>query len=44
MARRIQPSEFVRGTGQNTDMERAIAVSCQQGWIVQADGQYCLLD
>jgi uncharacterized RmlC-like cupin family protein len=27
MARRIQPSEFVRGTGQNTDMERAIAVS-----------------
>ena len=27
MARRVQPSEFVRGTGQNTDMERAIAVS-----------------
>ena len=27
MARRIQPSEFSTGTGQNTDMERAIAVS-----------------
>ena len=27
MARRIQPSEFVVGTGQNADMERAIAVS-----------------
>ena len=27
MARRIQPSEFIRGTGQNADMERAIAVS-----------------
>ncbi len=29
MARRIQPSEFVRGIGQNADMERAIAVSAQ---------------
>ena len=27
MARRIQPSEFQTGTGQNTDMERSIAVS-----------------
>jgi len=27
MARRIQPSEFVVGTGQNADMERAIGVS-----------------
>jgi uncharacterized RmlC-like cupin family protein len=27
MARRIQPSEFLTGTGQNTDMERSIAVS-----------------
>jgi uncharacterized RmlC-like cupin family protein len=27
VARRIQPAEFVRGTGQNTAMERAIAVS-----------------
>jgi uncharacterized RmlC-like cupin family protein len=27
MARRIQPAEFVTGTGQNTDMERSIAVS-----------------
>jgi len=27
MARRIQPSEFQVGTGQNADMERAIAVS-----------------
>jgi uncharacterized RmlC-like cupin family protein len=27
MARRIGPSEFVVGTGQNADMERAIAVS-----------------
>ena len=27
MARRIQPSEFVRGTGQNNAMERAIGVS-----------------
>ncbi len=27
MARRIQPSEFQVGTGQNSDMERAIAVS-----------------
>ena len=27
MARRIQPSEFVVGTGQNAAMERAIAVS-----------------
>ena len=27
MARRISPSEFVVGTGQNTAMERAIAVS-----------------
>ena len=27
MARRIQPSEFRVGTGQNADMERAIAVS-----------------
>ena len=27
MARRIQPSEFVRGTGQNAAMERAIGVS-----------------
>lgn len=27
MARRIRPAEFVRGTGQNADMERAIAVS-----------------
>jgi uncharacterized RmlC-like cupin family protein len=27
MARRIQPSQFHVGTGQNTDMERAIAVS-----------------
>ena len=27
MARRIQPSEFHTGTGQNTDMERSIAVS-----------------
>ena len=27
MARRIQPSEFHVGTGQNADMERAIAVS-----------------
>ena len=27
MARRIQPSQFQVGTGQNTDMERAIAVS-----------------
>jgi len=27
MARRIQPSEFQMGTGQNADMERAIAVS-----------------
>ncbi len=27
MARRIQPSEFLRGTGQNAQMERAIAVS-----------------
>ena len=27
MARRIQPGEFVVGTGQNTAMERAIAVS-----------------
>ena len=27
MARRIQPAEFQVGTGQNTDMERAIAVS-----------------
>jgi uncharacterized RmlC-like cupin family protein len=27
MARRIQPSEFLTGAGQNRDMERAIAVS-----------------
>lgn len=27
MARRIQPSEWQRGTGQNADMERAIAIS-----------------
>ena len=27
MARRISPGEFVVGTGQNADMERAIAVS-----------------
>ena len=27
MARRIQPGEFLVGTGQNTDMQRAIAVS-----------------
>ena len=27
MARRIQPSEFAVGTGQNADMERAIGVS-----------------
>ena len=27
MATRIQPSEFLTGTGQNTDMERSIAVS-----------------
>jgi uncharacterized RmlC-like cupin family protein len=27
MARRIRPSEFHTGTGQNTDMERSIAVS-----------------
>jgi len=27
MARRIQPGQFLVGTGQNTDMERAIAVS-----------------
>ena len=27
MARRIQPGEFVVGTGQNADMERAIGVS-----------------
>ena len=27
MARRISPAEFARGTGQNADMERAIAVS-----------------
>ena len=27
MARRISPSEFVVGSGQNADMERAIAVS-----------------
>ena len=27
MARRVQPAEFIVGTGQNTDMERAIAVS-----------------
>ena len=27
MAKRISPSEFHTGTGQNTDMERAIAVS-----------------
>ncbi len=27
MAKRIGPSEFVVGTGQNSDMERAIAVS-----------------
>ena len=27
MAKRIAPSEFVVGTGQNADMERAIAVS-----------------
>ena len=27
MARRISPSEFHTGTGQNTDMERSIAVS-----------------
>jgi uncharacterized RmlC-like cupin family protein len=27
MARRIQPSEWSRGTGQNADMERAIAIS-----------------
>ena len=27
MAKRISPPEFVVGTGQNTDMERAIAVS-----------------
>ncbi|HET8786478.1 MAG TPA: hypothetical protein VFM38_12640 [Candidatus Limnocylindrales bacterium] len=27
MARRIRPSEFLVGTGQNADMERAIAVS-----------------
>ena len=27
MARRIQPTEFLVGTGQNADMERAIAVS-----------------
>ena len=27
MARRIRPAEFLTGTGQNTDMERSIAVS-----------------
>jgi uncharacterized RmlC-like cupin family protein len=27
MAKRIGPSEFLTGTGQNTDMERSIAVS-----------------
>jgi uncharacterized RmlC-like cupin family protein len=27
MATRIQPAEFLTGTGQNTDMERSIAVS-----------------
>ena len=27
MAKRIQPSEFLTGTGQNADMERSIAVS-----------------
>jgi uncharacterized RmlC-like cupin family protein len=27
MAKRIQPSDFLTGTGQNTDMERSIAVS-----------------
>ena len=27
MAKRISPSDFLVGTGQNTDMERAIAVS-----------------
>jgi len=29
MAKRIGPSEFLVGTGQNADMERAIAVSAQ---------------